>query len=265
MPTLRGQMGLGLRAWGRMGLMMRMRSRGVVGGPAAGPAVIAHRGASGERPENTVAAFARAREVGADWVELDVRRTADHQTAVHHDAALADGRLIAACHRGDIPASVPTLIEALRACAGMGVNIEIKNLPFEPDYDDSYWLAAAVVDALAAPDLVQMPVLVSSFDPATLRALRHHDGAPPTALLTFAPIELDEVIAQCRADGHSAWHPYDATVDRIAVQRAHEAELAVNVWTVDDPVRIAELAAFGVDGICTNRPDVALTVLQGAA
>ena len=61
------------------------------------PIIIAHRGAAlpGSHPENTVAAFRRARAVASDWVELDVRRTADAATAVHHDPHLADGRLIA--------------------------------------------------------------------------------------------------------------------------------------------------------------------------
>ena len=63
------------------------------------PLIIAHRGAVVlvRCPENTVAAFRRARAVASDWVELDVRRTADAKTAIHHDAHLADGRLIAAC------------------------------------------------------------------------------------------------------------------------------------------------------------------------
>ena len=61
------------------------------------PIVNPHRGAAlpGSHPENTVAAFRRARAVASDWVELDVRRTADAATAIHHDPHLADGRLIA--------------------------------------------------------------------------------------------------------------------------------------------------------------------------
>jgi glycerophosphoryl diester phosphodiesterase len=68
-------------------------------------------------------------------------------------------------------------------------------------------------------------------------------------------------IARAAAAGHRALHPFDATVDAAVVATAHAAGLAVNVWTVDDPERMIELASFGVDGICTNVPDVALTAL----
>ena len=56
--------------------------------------VIAHRGASAAAPENTIEAFLLARELGADWVELDARRTRDGAIVVHHDDTLADGRVI---------------------------------------------------------------------------------------------------------------------------------------------------------------------------
>ncbi|MCB0955889.1 MAG: glycerophosphodiester phosphodiesterase, partial [Ilumatobacter sp.] len=73
--------------------------------------------------ENTVAAFRRAGEMGADAVELDVRRTADGVLVVHHNPHLADGRLIATTANRDLPPTVPTLGEALDACEGMWVNV----------------------------------------------------------------------------------------------------------------------------------------------
>src|SRR5688572_26619178 len=90
------------------------------------PLVIAHRGASAAAPENTVEAFALARALGADWVELDVPTPADGALAVVHDRELPDGRLVAEMRRAELPPSVPLLAEALDACQGMGVNIEIK-------------------------------------------------------------------------------------------------------------------------------------------
>ena len=97
--------------------------------------VVAHRGASAAALENTVEAFCRARDLGADWVELDVRRTADGVAVVHHDAHLPDGRRIGGLHAVDLPSHVPGLAEALEACDGMGVVVEIKNLPDDPDFD----------------------------------------------------------------------------------------------------------------------------------
>src|SRR3954465_13219995 len=96
--------------------------------------VIAHRGASAAAPENTVEAFRLARELGADMVELDARRTADGQVIVHHDAHLADGRAIVELSRSELPTHVCDLADALDACEGMQVNIEIKNWPDDPDF-----------------------------------------------------------------------------------------------------------------------------------
>src|SRR3954452_22090130 len=91
--------------------------------------IFAHRGASARYTENTVSAFQGARDLGADWVELDVRRTADGSLAVHHDAHLPDGRRIVELHAADLPDTVPDLAGALDACEPLGVNVEIKNLP----------------------------------------------------------------------------------------------------------------------------------------
>jgi glycerophosphoryl diester phosphodiesterase len=68
------------------------------------------------------------------------------------------------------------------------------------------------------------------------------------------------VIARTAAAGHVAIHPWVTTLDEASVRAAHGAGLAVNTWTCDDPTRIRELIAWGVDGICTNVPDVALAV-----
>src|SRR4029078_7765283 len=95
-------------------------------------AIIAHRGASADYPENTVEAFRAAGPLGANWVELDVRRTADGAPAVHHDAQLRAGRAIVGAAAADLPESVPSLAQALDACRPLGVNVEIKNSPHDP-------------------------------------------------------------------------------------------------------------------------------------
>ena len=97
------------------------------------PRVIAHRGASTLARENTLEAFALAGRLGADAVELDVRRAAGGELVVHHDAHLPDGRLIRATRHDELPSDLPDLSAALDACAGMWVNVEIKNDPGEAD------------------------------------------------------------------------------------------------------------------------------------
>jgi glycerophosphoryl diester phosphodiesterase len=223
--------------------------------------VIAHRGASGAKPENTVAAFREAARLGADMVELDVRRTADGALAVHHDAHIADLGAIVELRRADLPASVPTLAEALDACAGMGVNIEIKNSPLDPDYDEGDAVAGAVAGLVVARRQ-QSQVIVSSFNLASVDAVHAASPRIPTALLTVPVLDQSWAIAIAAERGHVAWHPHHTSVTADLVTDARAAGLRVNTWTVDDPARMLELAALGVDGIVTNLPDVALATLR---
>ncbi len=132
------------------------------------PAIWAHRGASGDFPENTRAAFEGALAQGADWVELDVRLTRDGALIVHHDSAYADGRGVWATPLQDRPDGILTLDEALDACRGMGVNIEIKNSPGDlgdESVPHDLEVADAVVETAAQSDL---EILLSSFDEPTL-------------------------------------------------------------------------------------------------
>ena len=220
--------------------------------------VIAHRGASRAEPENTVAAFRRAASMGADAVELDVRRSLDGVLVVHHDPFLADGRLIRATPRAELPASVPSLSEALDACAGMWVNVEIKNDPSEPDFDDTEALADATVAILRGRGDDER-WLISSFRMETIDRCRQLAPTIPTAWLTVAvPADVTDVL---NAHGHVALHPWVGAVTAEAIERCHAAGLRVNGWTCDDANRMRELVAAGIDGICTNVPDVAQRVL----
>jgi glycerophosphoryl diester phosphodiesterase len=230
--------------------------------------VLGHRGAPRQAPENTIEAFARALALGADGVELDVRRTRDGALVVRHDAAGPPGawaELTLAEIRGAIP-EVPVLDEALETCAGKLVNVEIKNRPADPDWDPDARVADMVVAILAARG-GRDDVIVSSFNLASVD--RVHELAPevPTALLTFAGDALD-ALATVSERGHAALHPNvnqleGPAVDRV-VRRARELAVGVNVWTVNDPDEIRRLAVAGVDGICTDVPDVALSALGRA-
>lgn len=224
--------------------------------------VIAHRGASAAAPENTIEAFHLARELGADWVELDARRTADGAIVVHHDAHLADGRAIVELDRADLPDHVCDLRAALDACQGMGVNIEIKNMPGDVDFDPGEAVAQFVVDEVARRE-AHDSVLVSCFHRPTIDRVRALDAAMPTAFLHhIVDGSWDDLAADVDAGGHTALHPWDHVVDETYMAAARSRALTVNVWTVDDPQRMAALVALGVDGLCTNVPDVARTVVD---
>lgn len=221
---------------------------------------MAHRGASAAAPENTVEAFRLARELGADWVELDARLSVDGVVVVHHDAHLADGRMLAELTVDEMPDHVPSLAEALEACDGMGVNIEVKNLPDDPDYDADH----AVVDAvagLAQAYLGPERTIISSFNMDSVSRMHAVDPSLPCAWLFFQMTDPTAVVDRAVAHEMAAIHPYDNLVDAAMIDRAHAAGLQVNVWTVDDPDRMRALVDLGVDGICTNVPDVAREIL----
>ncbi|MGE3590190.1 MAG: glycerophosphodiester phosphodiesterase [Ilumatobacteraceae bacterium] len=234
-----------------------------VSGMSVPPQVIAHRGASRAEHENTIDAFRRARAMGSDAVELDVRRTRDGILVVHHNPELPDGRVIADTEHADLPPEVPTLPAALDACAGMWVNVEIKNDPAEADFDETDEIAERTMDALLDRGEHER-WLISSFRIETIDRCRAIADAAQAAVRTawltvdVPPGTPDLLVAR----GHSALHPWVGTLDRDVVDACHGHGLAVNTWTCDEPERMRELAEWGVDGICTNVPDVARAALS---
>jgi glycerophosphoryl diester phosphodiesterase len=219
--------------------------------------IIAHRGASHAERENTVAAFRRAAAMGADAVELDVRVAADGVLVVHHDPELPDGRRIARLVGADRPEHVPTLDQALDACAGMWVNVEIKNYPGDADFDPQSAVAEATIDVLRHRPAGER-FLISCFHLDTIDRCRELAPEIPTAFL--CSIVPDGVVALLASRGHAAFHPWDPTVTAELIVECHAAGLQVNTWTCDDPDRMAQLLAWGIDGICTNQPDTGVAV-----
>jgi glycerophosphoryl diester phosphodiesterase len=233
------------------------------------PRVIAHRGARRVAPENTVEAFVAAARLGADGVELDVHHTADGALVVHHDADAPGVGVLAQRALSEIRAArpdIPTLDEALDACAGMLVNVEVKNLPRDADYDPAEGAAAAVVELLTRRAL-RDDVLVSSFNLATADRVRALGDSIPTGFLTLVGMDPVDAVEVAHVHGHTALHPdvrsLAGTVAQDTVARAHELQMAVNVWTVNGEDDMRRLAAAGVDALITDVPDVARRVLDG--
>jgi glycerophosphoryl diester phosphodiesterase len=232
------------------------------------PRVLAHRGAARVAPENTVEAFVAASALGADGVELDVHRTADRALVVHHDAKARGVGVLAERTETEIRAArpeIPTLEEALEACAGMLVNIEVKNLPGDADYDPGEGVAGAVVELLVRRGR-RDDVLVSSFNLESADRVRELDGAIPTGFLTLVGMDPVDGVDIAHAHGHGAVNPdVRALVGEAAaatVARAHDFGMAVNVWTVNGEDEMRRLAAVGVDAVITDVPDVARRVFD---
>ncbi len=226
-------------------------------------AVHAHRGSpdpvAGIR-ENTLAAFARARRLGADGVELDVRLTRDGALAVHHDPVVPGVGAVADLARAELPEHVPLLGEVLEACADFSVNIEIKNLPGEPGYDPRERLAAAVAELVITTGR-GATVVVSSFWPETLDAVRRSGPAIPTGLLVAPWFDPVDAVAAALARGCTALHPAAPLVSGELVAEAHAAGLSVAAWTVNDTDSLRAMEGLGVDRVITDDVPRALSAL----
>jgi glycerophosphoryl diester phosphodiesterase len=209
--------------------------------------IFGHRGAPFAARENTVGSFAAAAAMNADGVELDVRLV-EGRLLIHHDPL-----------RDPVPPWVPTLEEALAACAGLIVNVEIKNLPTEPGWDPAESVAEPVT-RLVAP--FGDRIIVSAFTLATLDAVRVAAPGVATGWLTPGGFDQLRAVETAAERGHTALHPHHSTVTAEVVDAAHAAGLALNTWTVDDPDRMRALAALGVDAIITNVPDLAVATLR---
>ena len=240
------------------------------------PLNFAHRGASAEAPENTLAAFLLAEELGADGIELDVQLSSDGELAVIHDFHLettTDGtgpvrertlpelKELDAGSRFD-PAfagqQIPTLQEVIDAVGHrLLLNIELKTASWRDD-----GLAAGVVRAIEDNHLLDQAV-VSSFNPLALRWVNQLNPWISVGLLydSEMPLPLRHPWARhlLRLD---ALHPYHSLVDDRYVSWAGERGYRVHTWTVDDPGRMWQLMRQGVDIIITNRPDLLKEVSQ---
>lgn len=230
------------------------------------PIVIAHRGASAVARENSLEAFQRAADLGAQWVELDTHLAADGDVVVVHDAHYPDGALVNGLPAAARPSGVCLLDEALAVCdaASLGVNVEIKAVPGDADDHTADALIDAVLAILANRYPPHSPrrrdLLVTSFSPATINRVAAETDLP-TGWLTIDNRDVVAITARISSEGHVAVNPWDPLVTPAYVDAAHAAGLAIYPWTVNDPARISELAAWGVDGVITDVPDVALDAI----
>ncbi len=227
-------------------------------------AVQAHRGspdpAAGIR-ENTLVAFARARRLGADGVELDVRRTADGGLAIHHDPVIEGGGAIHELRTDELPPDVPLLEAALDECRGMTVNVEVKNLPGEPGFDPGERCVKAVGEQIARSRLPES-VVVSSFSPGSLEVLHEAHPEIPTGLLLSRSFGAEGMVTAASRLGCVSLHPHVDLVDPELVEEAHLAGLTVVVWTVNDRSLLEAVARDGVDAVITDEVPLALEVLS---
>ncbi len=220
------------------------------------PLLLGHRGSPRTHPENSLEGFAYARSRGLDGVELDVHRTLDGQLVVHHDEHLADGRVIAALRKAELPPMLPGLVDVLAWAKSSGafLNIEIKD---EKTTSDGREIETTRL--IKDFDLAKQ-VIVSSFNPLSLWRVKRAEPELQTALL-FAP---DLPTAWLRGGWSapfltvSALHPHHSQVSPQMIQMAHRLGWKVNVWTVNELPLAQSLLNMGVDGLIGDDPEVLL-------
>lgn len=228
------------------------------------PLVIAHRGASGECPENTDAAFERAIALGADMIETDLHRSRDGVVVVHHDAqldrlgveeeigALSAAELAAldAAPGRDEVARIPTLLDLLdRHASRIDFNLELKT-----GLAGAYpGMEAAVVEAVAARGLLPR-ILFSSFDDGVLARIRAASAEARIAVLVDWRA-ADGVAARADRVAAEAINPHVALVTTQSVAEAHAVGRAVYPYTANEAAEMDRLLDCGVDGVITNYPD----------
>lgn len=236
----------------------------------------AHRGASHDAPQNTLAAFRLAVEMGADGVELDVQASKDGEAMVIHDFtvdATTDGqgrvadKTLAELKELDAGSwfnaryasqRIPTLQEVIVEVGHQLIlNIELKAKGVR-----DAGLVAEVVRLIEDHNLVHRAI-VCSFNPFALRRVKRLNHNITTGLLYFfdLPAHLARSVLLSLA-GSGALHPEKHLINRKYMAWAKERGYRVNAWTVDEPAEMKRLIALGVDGIITNRPDVLREVLE---
>jgi len=223
--------------------------------------VIAHRGASGHRPENTLPAYELAIEMRSDMIEIDLHKTRDGQIVVTHDAELPGlGEIcehdLEQLRRLDMGEGekIPTLEQVLE---GFATRIPF-NLEFKWGAAGDYaGLEEQTLEALRARDLGG-DILFSCFRRSVLARMRALDPAARLALLVSPQSgyeSLDAILDAADELGCEGLNPHWSQVDASLVERAHAAGLAVSVYTVNEVDGMRRMLDLGVDAVFTNFPD----------
>src|ERR1035437_8738479 len=213
--------------------------------------IIAHRGASVERPENTLVAFSRAVELGADAVELDVHLSADGVLMVHHDAMPHDAPSPDLAHR-DIRSLTVEQLAAFR--------VDGEPIPTLAQVIDTVGDRVRVYCELKGPETASAAVgllerrgtaaAVHSFDHRHVAEARRFAPALARGVLE-ASYHIVPTDPMARADARDLWQGAEL-IDRALVAAVHARGGRVVAWTVNDPAMMLRLAALQVDALCTN-------------
>lgn len=238
------------------------------------PWIIAHRGASGHAPENTLAAFERAVQLGAGFIETDIRLTRDaHFVAIHddilerttngrgavHQHTLAELRALDAGHWFDREFDgqrIPTLDEIL----AFGQKHDAV-FYLEVKFDSSMGMHHSLVAALRRAESAARTIVIS-FDPAMLASVRALDASIMTGLLVDRESLMDATKRAVGAGARQLCANHEIATPKL-VEEAHGADLQVVGWTVNEMNDLRTMLASKIDGIMTDLPDRLRAMIEG--
>jgi glycerophosphoryl diester phosphodiesterase len=241
--------------------------------------VIAHRGDSAHRPENTLASFASAIELGAEMIELDVQVSRDGHVVVIHDGTvdrttngqgavagmtLPELRRLSAGYPERFGAAfagerIPTLAEVLHFMHGRGrILIEIKAEAVSEDAEGG--VEALTIAEVRKAGMDKEVALISFSRTALLRCRRLAPEIMRGHL--FFQADIGDVIEGAREIASELIMPHKGMLSVELRDRGREAGLKVATWVVDDPEELSSLAHFDLYGIGSNRPGVLLEALS---
>lgn len=237
--------------------------------------IIAHRGANAEAPQNTLPAFRKAIEYGADGFETDVHLTKDGVPVICHNYTVDD----TSSGKGKISSftlqelkeldfgsyfspefagtGIPTLDEFLELTAAS--DIEIMNIELKSPREKETDIVKKTLKAVKAHNLFDR-LIISSFDKQLLKEAKEIDGKCRTGFL-YSPNHRDSIgmglfpVQIAKSINVDALHPLYYYVSEKLVRKAHQAGMKVNVWTVNKEKTVKKMVEYGVDGIITDIPD----------
>ncbi len=237
--------------------------------------VIAHRGFSGEYPENTMLAFEKALEAGADGIEMDIHLSKDGEVMIIHDEALMRTAglpgVVSDYTRSELErisagktqkdsfgfTPIPSLEEYLSFMSqhkDKFTNIELKTAPqYYPGIEEK---ALALVKRFG----LEENIIWSSFNWLSVVKLKRIAHKMEGGLL-FSGMKLYDMASIIKDLGIEYFHPdYNDLTDEI-VEGLHDGGVGLNVWTVNDEMDMAACSTWGINGLITNYPDRAIALL----
>ncbi|AMW04956.1 hypothetical protein GEMMAAP_09185 [Gemmatimonas phototrophica] len=226
------------------------------------PAIIAHRGASRDFRENTMRAFQRALELEVDGIELDVHATRDGVLVVHHDASLP-------MHHGEAVERVPLV----RLSAAELAEFRLPSGDPIPTLDEIFRAVgdrATVYVEVKAPNVEPMVAALLDQHPEVRSAVHAFDHRIPVGVRAIRPVTMIGLLSASyplnvqgviSGSGATMFWQHADLIDERLVQAVHEAGLQIVAWTVNSARHARQLAAWGVDALCTDVPDEIRTAL----